>query len=329
MNRTRHTVAFATLACLFAGCSTAPAAEPGTKPDLYDRVHAASIELLVDGRLSGSGWFADAEGLFITAAHAVVGQKGEFEVITGDGARLEAKLEAIDLGHDIALMRVKPRDGGFPTLPIAEKMPAPTSAAYLFGAPQFRHALLVRGSIARAAPEYEYYGNTRVYVRIYHVSAPSPHGTSGGCWVDPQGRVIGNQSGLMLHNGAGNGLAFVAPTDAIKRLVSTRKSAVTPTMDGAFEELWEQEVKNIRKFPKRAEGVIVAVAHKGGPLKAAGLNRETLITAIDGKPVRYRRDLLNAVRARAVGDTVKLTVLDAGKAEPREVALKLISLEGR
>lgn len=323
--RTPRTAALLALACLFAGCAAAPAAEP----DLYDRVHAASIELLVDGRLSGSGWFADAEGLFITAAHAVVGKKAEFEVITGDGERLDAKVVAMDLGHDIALMRVKPRDGGYPTLPIAETMPAPASDVFLFGAPQFRHAVLVRGSIARAAPEYEYYGNIRVYVRIYHVSAPSPHGTSGGCWVDAKGRVIGNQSGLMLHNGAGNGLAFVAPTDAIKRLVSTRKSAATPTLDGAFEELWEQEVKNIRKFTKKAEGVIVAVAHKGGPLHAAGLNRDTLITAIDGAPVRYRRDLLNAVRARAVGDTVKLTVLDAGKPEPREVTVKLISLEGR
>ena len=327
MNRTHLFSVFSVLALV--GCSAAPPEEKLDGSVLYERVRRASVELLVDGRLSGSGWFADAEGLFITAAHAVVGQKGEFEVITGDGSRLDAQILAMDLGHDIALMRVKQRDGGYTTLPIAEKMPDAASEAYLFGAPQFRHAMFVRGSIARADVEYEYYGNIRVYARIFHVSAPSPHGTSGGCWVDPAGRVIGNQSGLMLHNGAGNGLAFVAPADAIRRLVLTRKSAATPSLDGAFEELWEQEVKNIRKFPKKAEGVIVAVAHKGGPLHAAGLNRETLITAIDGKPVRYRKDLLDTVRARAVGDEVKLTVLDANKPEPREAVVKLISLEGR
>lgn len=327
MNRSHFFIAFTALALV--GCSAAPAAQRLDGAVLYERVRGASVELLVDGRLSGSGWFADAEGLFITAAHAVVGQKGEFEVITGDGARLDAKVEAMDLGHDIALMRVKPRDGGYPTLPIADAMPDVLSDIYLFGAPQFRHAVMVRGSVARATHEYEYYGNVRVYARIYHVTAPSPHGTSGGCWVDPVGRVIGNQSGFMNHNGASNGLAFVAPTDAIRRLVSTRKSAATPSLDAAFDEIWEHDVKHIGKFPKRAEGVIVAIAHKGGPLHAAGLNRDTLITAIDGTPVRYRRDLLGAVRAKAVGDEVKLTVLDANKPEPREVVVKLISLEGR
>src|SRR5688500_12296323 len=46
--------------------ATAPAGEA-----VYERARAASVEVLVAWRQEGSGWFADPDGLVVTAAHVV------------------------------------------------------------------------------------------------------------------------------------------------------------------------------------------------------------------------------------------------------------------
>ena len=71
------------------------------------------------------------------------------------GEKVARHLAAMDLGHDIALLKAPASgaEGGYPYLRVAEKMPGVASDVYLFGAPQFRHAVFVRGSIARAEPD--------------------------------------------------------------------------------------------------------------------------------------------------------------------------------
>ena len=53
--------------------------------DLHRRLAASSVEILLNGQLSGSGWIADGDGHVVTAAHVLWGQKG----------RIEAKLSVV------------------------------------------------------------------------------------------------------------------------------------------------------------------------------------------------------------------------------------------
>ena len=166
------------------------AAEPGgdlaAPGELYARLKQASIEVLVDDHLNGSGCLIAADGLAITAAH-VIGRPGvRVEVLSPVAGRRTAEVVAVDLGHDLALLRAEPRDGGYPFLPVADALPPAGTEVYLLGTPIFRHAVLFRGTVACEEPSFEHLNPG--YVAVTTLAATAPSGTSGGPWVDRQGR---------------------------------------------------------------------------------------------------------------------------------------------
>ena len=325
--RTRHPsaelVGVLAVVAVAATCGCAPRGGVDGQA-LYAAVWQASVVVMVNGRHRGSGFLADPEGLVVTAAHMVKGQTKDIEVLSPVAGRLKAERLAIDLGHDVALLRIPKRDAPYPTLPVAEQIPPPGSQVLLFGDPVFRHRLLLAGCVAAAGPRYDYSPGTVCYTRIYYVAGTSPEGTSGGCWVDRRGRVVGVQSGY-LNNAkkAPAGIATVAPPDAIHRLLATRTSAETATLGTRLDELWTQPHGFIARFPKGTTGIVTVVPQKDGPVAKAGLTKESLITAIDGQPVAYIDELMALIRAKRPGDPVTLDVLDPGKKPKRTVTVRL------
>jgi S1-C subfamily serine protease len=261
---------------------------------LYERASRASVEVYTSGRLNGSGWIADPKGYAVTAAHVVWKKKGKLEVLA-EGKRVKADIAAVDRGHDLALLKLPVRKEPYPALPLAPRMPAPPKEIHLFGAPIFRHGVLLTGRVARASPTFEYLGDQVCAVRIFHVSGPSPKGTSGGCWMDGEGRAVGAQSGMMIVKNAPRGIAYVSPLEAIRRLVTTRRSARTADVGIAVEEIGEQPVG---KFPEGTEGVVAAAGK--------ALKKGTLIVSVDGQKVTSRDGFYSLIRAKKPGNEVKL-----------------------
>lgn len=315
---------FIAVCLLVSGCSLLKPS--GTS--LYQFVRESSVEVLVDGRLEGSGWFAGPDGYVITAAHAVNGTNVcNIEIISGTAGRLPAEIAAKDNGNDIALLRVIGGKQPFSFLRIAKQIPAPGDPVYLYGVALFNHSIMLGGIVAREGTTFTYYPDRQMLVRCYHVTAPSPPGTSGGPWVNSRGLVVGNQSGFITHNNAGAGIALVASPDAIRKLVSTRESVSTPMLGCGLEELWTQSVGFIKRFPKGTEGLITIPIHKDGPVEAAGLSKESLITAVEGKPVRYKDDFYKVIHEKKPGDKINVTVLDPDKSIPHDVQITLGNLE--
>ncbi|HYW80974.1 MAG TPA: serine protease, partial [Thermoguttaceae bacterium] len=93
---------------LVAAARIAAGQEVETEPaetSLYEKAKLASVEVLVDDHMDGSGWFVDGQGLLFTAAH-VIGRPGRrIEVISPTIGRIEAQVVAVDLGHDLAMLR--------------------------------------------------------------------------------------------------------------------------------------------------------------------------------------------------------------------------------
>jgi serine protease Do len=285
------------------------------------------VEILVEGRLQGSGWFADPEGLVVTAAHVVPAGARGIQVLWGRIGPLAAEVIARDLGHDVALLRVKGKRRRYPVLRVAGVAPVPGDPVCFYGSALFNHAVMIRGAVARTSAAYHYFGDRRMPIRAYYVTAPSPPGTSGGPWLDARGRVAGNQSGFLTHKGAGAGIAIVAPPEAIARLLRTRRSVVTASAGCGVEELWSQPKGFIHRFPRGVEGLVTVPLEKGGPAETAGLTRESLVLAVDGRPVRYREDFYGVIYDKKPGDVVVLRVMDPDRRRQRKVSLVLGRLE--
>lgn len=299
-----------------------------TPAALYDLAENATVEILVDGRLDGSGWFASADGLVVTAGHVIVGRTDHrIEIISPAAGRKIAKFVAIDRGHDLALLRVEKEDKPFPFLKVADAMPAPGQDVWLFAAANFRHKLMLRGSVARRNSTYEYFSNNRQYTNVYHVSAPSPPGTSGGCWLDQRGRVVGNQSAFMTVNGAGAGIAMLSPPGAIAHLIKSKKTVTTTTTQCAFEELWTQPVGYIANYPPGSAGLVPVLIQAEGAAAKAGLSDQMIITAVDDQLVAYVDELLTVLRRKKPGDNVTFTVLKLDGSGQSKITIELEALD--
>jgi S1-C subfamily serine protease len=299
---------------------------PSPSQPIYDRVSAAGAEVLLAERLAASGWVADPEGRVVTAAHALWGKKGKVEVVLGAGTRLPAEIEGFDLGHDLALLRLPARGEPYAALQVAAEPAKAGAEIHLYGAAQFRHGLLLPGRVARADPSYEYLAEFKTAVRVLHIAGPGPSGTSGGCWVDSEGRVVANQSGAIVVEGRPSGIAFAAPADAIRRLVKARASAETADAGIVVEE--RSEHGRVEGFPSGAEGVFGVLCREGGPAKAGGLEPWFLVLAVDGRTLGTRDAFYGAVRSRKPGEILRLDVRRKGAAQPETLELRLARLEG-
>jgi serine protease Do len=299
--------------------------DPVVSESVYAKLQLASVEILVDGRMNGSGCFVDSEGIVLTACHVLSGSKGKLiEVISPTIGRITAKRIATDRGHDLALLSLPSRSGGYPSLEVAKRMPEALSQALLSSSPIWRHGLVLKGSIARDEPSFCWQATLKCYIRCMYIDGASPVGSSGGCWTDLQGRVIGVQSGYLNNTEkAWVGIAFAAPPDAIARLIANRGDRDVATLGAAMEELWTQSTGFIARLPKGVQGLVTPKIHKGGPLDKAGMTRETLIMEIDGEPVAYLDKLLQIVQSKKPGQQVTLKVIEPIGKPPRNIKIRL------
>jgi S1-C subfamily serine protease len=304
-----------------------PAASPPPALTLYDRAMPGAVEVLVNDHLNGSGWIADREGHVFTAAHVVAGDNRRIEVLTREHGRLDAKIIALDLGHDLALLRLPPRDEGYAFIPNAARMPPAGSDVYLFGSPIYRHSLLLKGAVARNGTTFEYLPDQRAYIETVHVAADTPRGTSGGPWLNEAGQIIGLQSGMMRDQNAQVGIAFVIPVEPIIALLKSKVSASTPTLGAAVEEIWEQPWDFLKKFPAKTEGVVIRNPDSDGMATKAGLLELDLVVAVNDEPVRLRDQFVRIIRTAKPGDELTFKTMRAPSTTPRIVKVKLEKME--
>ncbi len=323
VHQRRAQVTLALAALLVAGRAGATDLDPAH----YGRAVQASVEVIVDGHLSATGVVVDPAGWVITAGHAVVGHPTKVELRNRAMPRVPAEIVAFDRGHDLALLRLPARAAPYPTMPLADAVPAPGAQVFLVGTPLYRHEVLIAGHVARDGPTWEYRPDQGHYMQMVMLAGPSPVGTSGGAWFDRAGRLVGIQSGFIREGTAPVGVAQMGPVDAVRALAARRTDARTPTVGAAFEELWEHPSDVVQRYAPNF-GVLLVILDAGGPAERAGLQRMDLITHVEGRPVTLRDDVLRAVWAGAPGEPLRVRVVRPGAAEPVEAALTRAWLEG-
>jgi putative serine protease PepD len=235
----------------------APASRSATEK-IYQRCQAACVEVLVNGRHSGSGWFARADGLVVTAAHIFDRREGDIEVVSPGRGRMACSLLAVDRGHDVALLKTKASGGDFPVLLFSSSPLRVGDDVLQFGAPLYRAGVLQPGRVAQPDTSFEFYPDRKGYVEVVHVWAMMQVGTSGGPWVDRAGKVVGLQSGLMSVEGKPVGVAFMVPAAPIRALMKTFGDAATPDAGFWVDQLWERDAEFLKKFRAGTEGLAVS-----------------------------------------------------------------------
>ncbi|MEM1355294.1 MAG: S1C family serine protease [Planctomycetota bacterium] len=293
---------------------------------LFSALRAASVTVLKDGQIAGAGAFVDPSGLVLTAAHVVNPDTARYQVVLPDGLTVvSAGVVARDLGHDLALLRVDGR--AFPYLRLAADMPPAGASIFVVAAPSFYTDTLLPGRIARDRPSFTLLGSLDTYVASYLITADTPKGASGGCWVNRQGEIIGVQSAFIGDDQASLGLAFIAPVNAAQRLVTTGGDIPASTLGAELVALRSQSPGYIDRFPPNSRGAAIHRIKPGSPAEAAGLPREALITHLNDQPAHDLDPLLTMMRRYPPGTTIRVRLMlpDSHRQKTYNVTLDRVS----
>jgi len=279
-----------------------------------------------DGGATGSGFVISSDGYILTNNHviaAAVTGGGTITVRLQDGTSYDATVVGRDTSYDLAVLRIANHALTALVFGDSDKV-AVGDSVLAIGSPLGLQGTVTLGIISakdRAVTAGESASNNS-FINALQTDAAINPGNSGGPLVDATGAVIGVNSaiatlGTSFGSQTGSiGLGFAIPIN------QARKTA-------------EQLIKNGKAtYPIIGVSVDMSVTGKGaqisnkstaimpgGPAAKGGLKPGDLITDFDGRPITSPEELIVAVRAHDVGDSVVLKYTRAGKSY--EVTLTL------
>lgn len=274
---------------------------------------------------TGSGFVIDTLGHILTNNHVVVGAAaggGQIEVVLSNGDTAEATIVGRDTSYDLAVLKIARTDLKPLVLGASEKVVVGDQVIAV-GAPLGLEQTVTTGIIsALNRPVSSGEGDENTFMNAIQTDAAINPGNSGGPLLDMKGQVIGVNSAIArvagtngTASGGNIGLGFAIPSDQARRtaqqLITTGKST-HPVIGVMLDRTHTGEGARVVDESKAVT--------PNGPAAKAGIRPGDVIVAFEGKRVRTPDALIVAIRARAVGDSVTLTVNRDGK----EIQLKMV-----
>jgi serine protease Do len=150
-------------------------------------------------------------------------------------------------------------------------------------------------------------------------------GNSGGPLFNLDGEVVGINSQIYSRTGGFMGLSFAVPIDVAMDVVGQLKTSGKVTR-GWLGVLIQDVTRELAESFGMAQprGALVARVMPDGPAAKAGLEAGDVILRFNGEDIVYSSDLPPRVGRTAVGRTVSVDILRAGK--PRTVKLAVEAL---
>jgi len=270
----------------------------------------------VVGNGSGVAFRAiDDGGTYILTNDHVVADATTIVVTGSDGERHEAELVGTDAETDIAVIRI---DADIPVIETGDSEELVVGQLVIaIGSPfGLQHSVTsgVVSAMHRSLPDSS--GSSTVYplVDVIQTDAAINPGNSGGALVDRLGKLVGIPSAIYSESGANDGVGFAIPVKAALRVADAliKDGSVEHPFLGISGQTVDAAFAAAEDLPAE-EGAYVAEVTKGTEAEKAGVLKGDLIVKLDTTTIRSMDDLILAVRRKAIGDTVTLSLYRDGK----------------
>jgi S1-C subfamily serine protease len=154
-------------------------------------------------------------------------------------------------------------------------------------------------------------------------------GTSGGALINLQGDMIGLTTSTAALAGYEQSAGYAIPINAaVKRVIDTLKMG--REVEYGFLGIQPGDLNEAERSQLRLDsGARVKGMVAGSPAQAAGVQREDIILAIDGTPIRDTDDLMLAAGQQPSGQRVSVSVLRGGQRRDLTVALGKYPVRGK
>lgn len=266
----------------------------------------------------GSGFVVSKDGYVVTNNHVIDGAD-EIYVKFSNGREYRTKLVGTSPEVDIAVLKIDSNET-FKPLEFANSDQVQIGQwSIAFGSPLGLNDSMTVGIVSAAGRSSLGIEEIENFIQT---DAAINQGNSGGPLIDITGKVIGVNTAIYSQSGGSVGIGFAIPAN----LVTTVKDSIIAT--GKFEKpyigiyLGNLDADKVKALNlKSSNGVFIAGTVPNGPAAAAGITKNDIITAVDGKEVNSAGAFVGEIAAKKVGQSVKLTISRNGKTSEVSVTL--------
>lgn len=278
-----------------------------------------------DGEAKGSGVVISDKGYIATNNHVISGAQ-QIQVTLASGAVYSAKVVGTDTTTDLAVLKL---DNPPSDLRVAEFADSDNlavgEAVMAIGNPLGYDDTATTGIVSALNRPVTVTDddNNAIVTNAVQIDAAINPGNSGGPTFNAAGQVIGiNSSIASTASSSGTagsiGIGFAIPSNLVKRVTNEiiDNGSVKHVVLGITIKSSSVEADGVTRGCAQVQAVT-----DGGPASKAGVKAGDSIVAFNGKAVNNNYSLLGYVRASAMGDKVKLTVVRGGNTMDLEVTL--------
>ena len=278
-----------------------------------------------DGEAKGSGVVISDKGYIATNNHVISGAQ-QIQVTLASGAVYSAKVVGTDTTTDLAVIKL---DNPPSDLKVAEFADSDNlavgEAVMAIGNPLGYDDTATTGIVSALNRPVTVTDddNNAIVTNAVQIDAAINPGNSGGPTFNAAGQVIGiNSSIASTASSSGTagsiGIGFAIPSNLVKRVTNEiiDNGSVKHVVLGITIKSSSVEADGVTRGCAQVQAVT-----DGGPASKAGVKAGDSIVAFNGQAVNNNYSLLGYVRASAMGDKVKLTVVRGGNTMDLEVTL--------
>ena len=281
------------------------------------------------GTAKGSGAIIDTDGDIVTNNHVVEGAT-QLQVTLSDGSVYSAKTVGTDSTTDLAVIKLEDAPSDLQAVSFADSSAVAVGESVMaIGNPLGYESTATTGIVSalnRPVAVTDESSNSEIVTNAIQIDAAIIPGNSGGPTFNAAGEVVGINSSIATASTTSSdssesgsiGIGFAIPSNLVQRVA---KEIIS---DGSVKHAQLGVTISTGSATADGEtraGAEVVTVTSGGAADKAGLQKGDVIVGFNGNVVSSTYSVLGFVRAAAVGDTVKLTVVRNSKTVDINVTL--------
>ena len=273
---------------------------------------------------AGSGVIISADGYIVTNNHVVDGADELTVTLNENSKEYSARIIGADKQTDLALIKIDAKN--LPAIVIANSDDVKVGEWVLaVGNPLGLNNTVTAGIVSAKARSMGQGVSSMI-----QTDAAINQGNSGGALVNTRGELIGINAMLASPTGSNIGYGFAIPTSIVKKAVEdfkkygTYQRAMIGIQGGSvkdYVDAMKDQEKDVKDYGTM-EGVRIDKVMEDGAAADAGLEKEDVITAIDGQKVKNMGELQGILAQKRPGDKVEVKYLRNKKEKTTTLTLK-------
>ena len=280
------------------------------------------------GVAKGSGVIVDKSGNIVTNNHVVSGAS-QIQVTLSNGNLYSAKVVGTDVTTDLAVIKLQDPPSDLTIAEFADSDELVVGEAVMaIGNPLGYENTATTGIISALNRPVTVMDddNNEIVTNAVQLDAAINPGNSGGPTFNAAGQIVGINSSIATSSSSSSsssssgsiGIGFAIPANLAKRVSNEiiKNGKVQHVALGVTVKTSTATADGVTRAGSQVQSVV-----KDGPAAKAGVQAGDVIVGYDGKSVGSNASLLGFVRASALNDTAKLTVVRSGKTIELNVTL--------